>query len=400
MTRPFPAPPINPFERLQVADGLLINAERWRHAHSYHRQRQNVHYQSLNQPGIVCGLGVRVIAAPKEVAAVYRNSSWVQIQPGIAIDLAGNPIVLPKPFNFRIATELKDSEPVMVYIVARYRDPDELEAQKPREIVQETFRIDEKSTLPDIWDVELCRIRLQIDKKAITQPDDVFFPGYGDIDLRYRSQVQARPQALLHVAQLNRSDPESSRNFFNLSYLLQAVEALYPSLRGVEVIDQVDWAANLQTYDLLYLTGQQKLSLNASEVTALESYLHMGGILLVDVPSEATELIESVQTLAAKKLKTPLKPLEQLRRDHPLRTRPFLFAALPLVNQQMIQLLSGGGLILAIGDLASAWGLDEGLNLSRVTIRTAQELGVNILHYAWKRRQLMNLQKEDYSGQW
>ena len=107
-----------------------------------------------------------------------------------------------------------------------------------------------------------------------------------------------------------------------------------------------------------------------------------------------------MQTLAAKKLKTPLKPLEQLRRDHPLRTRPFLFAALPLVNQQMIQLLSGGGLILAIGDLASAWGLDEGLNLSRVTIRTAQELGVNILHYAWKRRQLMNLQKEDYSGQW
>ena len=107
-----------------------------------------------------------------------------------------------------------------------------------------------------------------------------------------------------------------------------------------------------------------------------------------------------MQTLAAKKLKTPLKPLEQLRRDHPLRTRPFLFAALPLVNQQMIQLLSGGGLILAIGDLASAWGLDEELSLSRVTIRTAQELGVNILHYAWKRRQLMNLQKEDYSGQW
>ena len=284
MTRPFPAPPINPFERLQVADGLLINAERWRHAHSYHRQRQNVHYQSLNQPGIVCGLGVRAIAAPKEVAAEYRDQSWVQIQPGIAIDLAGNPIVLSKPFNFRITTELQDSEPVMVYVVARYRDPDELEAQK-REIVQETFRIDEKSNLPDIWEVELCRIRLQIDKKAITQPADVFFPGYGDIDLRYRTQVQARPQALLRVAQVNFDDSESSQNFFNLSYLLQAVEALYPSLRGVEVIDQVDWAANLQTYDLLYLTGQQKLSLNASEVTALESYLHMGGILLVDVPS-------------------------------------------------------------------------------------------------------------------
>ncbi|OWY65994.1 hypothetical protein B7486_38960 [cyanobacterium TDX16] len=399
MTRPFPAPPINPFERLQVADGLLINAERWRHAHSYHRQRQNVHYQSLNQPGIVCGLGVRAIAAPKEVAAEYRDQSWVQIQPGIAIDLAGNPIVLSKPFNFRITTELQDSEPVMVYVVARYRDPDELEAQK-REIVQETFRIDEKSNLPDIWEVELCRIRLQIDKKAITQPADVFFPGYGDIDLRYRTQVQARPQALLRVAQVNFDDSESSQNFFNLSYLLQAVEALYPSLRGGEIIDRVDWTTDLQIYDLLYLTGKQKLSLEATEFKALKNYLQSGGILFVDVPSEATELIESVQSLAAQELKTPLKPLEQLRRDHPLRTRPFLFAALPLVDRQTIQLLCGGGLILAIGNLGSAWGLDEELSLSRVTIRTAQELGVNILHYAWKRRQLMNLQKEDYSGQW
>ena len=391
MTRPFPAPPINRFERLQVTDGLLINAERWQRAHNYHRQRQNVHYQSLNQPGIVCGLGVGAIAPPKEVAAAYRDRRWVQIQPGIAIDLAGNLIVVPQPFNFRIATELNDSEPVVVYLVARYRDPDELDEQKPSEIVQETFRIDEKSSPPDSFEVELCRIRLQIDHKEITRPADVFFPGYGDIDLRYRTPAQARPQALLHIAQVNHSDPECSQNFFNLSYLLQAVEALCPSLRGAEVIDRVEWTGNLESYDLLYLTGQQKLSLNAPELTALKAYIKSGGILLVDAPSDATELIKSVQALAGQ-IKTPLKPLEQLRRDHPLRTRPFLFAALPLVNQQLVQLQVGGGLILTIGNLASAWGLDEDLSLSRVTIRTAQELGVNILHYTWKRRQMIELQ--------
>lgn len=238
----------------------------------------------------------------------------------------------------------------------------------------------------------MCRIRLQIDKKEITRPADVFFPGYGDIDLRYRSQAQARPQALLHVAQVERDDPESSQNFFNLSYLLQAVEALYPSLRGAEMVEQVNWTGNLQPYDLLYLTGQQGLSLNAPELAALERYLKSGGILLVDAPSEASALIDSVHSLA-EQLKTPLKPLEQLRRDHPLRTKPFLFAALPLVNQQPIHLKVGGGLILAIGNLAAAWGLDEALSLSRVTIRTAQELGVNILQYAWKRRQLIDLQK-------
>lgn len=401
MTRPFPTPPINSFERLQVTDGMLINKERWERAHNYHRQRQNFYYQSLNQPGIVCGLGIRAIAAPEKFAAAHRNQMWVEIQPGIAIDVAGNPIVVKEPVPFQIKTKLKDSESVLVYIVARYRDPDELEDLKPSEIVQETFRIDEKITPPDPvkGDVELCRIRLQIDKKAITQPTDVFFPGYGDIDLRHRSSAKACPEALVHVAQVNRSDPESSRNFFNLSYLLRAVEVIYPPLRGVEDIDRVDWAANLQTYDLLYLTGQQKLSLNATEFTALESYLHSGRTLLLDVPSEATELIRSVQFLAVEQLKTPLKPLE-LQLSHPLRNDPFLFGALPSVNQQTIQLLSGGGLILAIGNLASAWGLESALDLPRVTIREAQELGVNILQYARKRRQLMNLQKEDFSGQW
>ena len=397
MTRPFPTPPINPFERLQVTDGMLINKERWQRAHNYHYQRQNFHYQSLNQPGIVSGLGVRAIPAPKDVAAAHRDQMWVQIQPGLAIDLAGKPIVVPKPLSFQIKTKLKKSESVVVYIVARYRDPDELEDPKPSEIVQETFRIDEKITPadPKTRDVELCRIRLHSDTKAITQPADVFFPGYGDIDLRHRFSAKACPEALVRVAQINRSDPESSRNFFNLSYLLGAVEVIDPSLRGVEDIDQVDWAANLQTYDLLYLTGQQKLSLNATEFTALESYLHSGGTLLVDVPPQATELIESVQSLAAKQLKTPLKPLGK----HPLRIKPHLFGALPLVNQQRIQVLSGRGLILAIGNLASAWGLESGLDLPRATIREVQELGVNILHYAWKRRQLMNLQKEDSSGQ-
>ncbi len=40
---------IEPLSRLVVRDGLLLNAERWRQAHQYHRQRQNLHYQSLHR---------------------------------------------------------------------------------------------------------------------------------------------------------------------------------------------------------------------------------------------------------------------------------------------------------------------------------------------------------------
>jgi len=399
MSHPFPPPSIKPFERLQAADGLLINAERWRKAHDYHRLRQNVHYQCLNQPGIVCGLGVRVIAAPRQVEAQYRDGRWIQIQPGIAIDLLGNMIVVPNTLDFRIATEVRGSDPVVVYLVVSYVEPDELGRSNQREVVQEMYRVDEKSTLPGISEIEICRVILQPGQVSIAQPGDVFFPGYNNIDLRYRRQAQARPQAIVRMAQVNHNDPECARSFFNLSYLLQSVEGLYQTLRGTEEVGQVSFNDNLQEYDLLYLTGKQSLSLNSNEFENLKSYLNTGGVLLVDVPLDGNALIERTHALA-QQLESPLRPLEELRRDHPLRTKPFLFAAMPMINQQLIQVLIGGGIILVIGDIASAWGLDRGFSLPRLTIRTAQELGINILQYAWKRRQFIGLQQEDYSGQW
>ncbi len=399
MSHPFPTPPIKSFERLQAADGLLINAQRWQQAHDYHRQRQNLHYQSIDQPGIVCGLGVRLIPAPQKVEAKYRDNRWIQIQPGIAIDVSGNPIVIPRPIDFRIATEVSGKEPITVYLVATYIDPDDLRREAKREVVQETFRIDEKSTTPPSLDVEICRILLQPGEVKLAPTADVFFPGYNNIDLRYRRLAQARPQAVVRVAQVNHSDPECARNFFQIPYLLQAVESLYPSLRGAEELGQVTFSDNMSDFDLLYFTGRQALKLNSRELESLKTYLNTGGVLLIDVPADANDAIESTQALA-QLVESPLRPLEECRRDHPLRTKPFLFAALPIVDRQSIRILTGGGIILIVGDLAAAWGLDRELTLSRITIRTAQELGVNILQFAWKRRQLIGLQQEDIAGQW
>jgi Domain of unknown function (DUF4159) len=393
MAHAFPTPAIAAMQRQQVKNGLLLTAERWQRAHDYQRRRQNLHYQSVNQPGIVCGLGVRAIPAPETVAAQYRDHRWVQIQPGIAIDLEGNLIIVPHQINFRIATELKESEPVTVYLVAQYRDPDQLEDTPDHEVVQETFRIDERSCLPGRSDVELCRVLLREQKQLLCAPADVFFPGYGDLDLRYRRQAQARPQGLVQVAEINHDDGECSRNFFNLTYLMRAVEDIYPSLRGAETVDQVVWDDDLSPYELLYLTGRKGLSLNSHQFSMLSNYLKTGGTLLVDAPSDSRELIQSIQILA-QELQTPLKSLQESRRDHPLRMKPFLFAALPMADQTRIQLLSGGGIVLAIGDLGGLWGLDEELKRSRTELRTAQELGINILHFAWKRRQMIDLQSE------
>ena len=387
MAHSFPTPVISTLQRQRVKDGLLLNAERWQRAHDYHRQRQNVHYQSLNQPGIVCGLGICVIPAPEAVAVEYRDHRWVQIQPGIAIDLEGNLIIVPQPLNFRIATEVKELEPLIVYLVVQYRDPDQLEDTPDHDVVRETFRIDERSRPPGSLDIELCRILLREQQHSVSMPSDVFFPGYGDLDLRYRCQAQSRPQGIVRIAELNHDDAACSHNFFNLTYLSRSVEDIYPALRGTETVDQVTWNDDLCFYELLYLTGHKSLSLNSYQCSRLSHYLKRGGTLLVDVTREAKGLIQSVQILA-QELQTPLKSLEESRRDHPLRVKPFLFAALPMAGQTRIQLLSGGGIVLSIGNLAGLWGLDAELLRARTEIRIAQELGLNILHFAWKRRQI------------
>ncbi|MFO0141792.1 MAG: hypothetical protein ACK513_10335, partial [Aphanizomenon sp.] len=83
MTKPWSEPEKQPLKRLEVTDGLLINSKKWHIAHNYHHQRQNLHYQSLNQAGIVCGLGVRLL---KKTATRTEYEFVLKFQPGIAID--------------------------------------------------------------------------------------------------------------------------------------------------------------------------------------------------------------------------------------------------------------------------------------------------------------------------
>jgi hypothetical protein len=470
MTLPWLPPNIKPLTRLHVSDGLLIDAERWRLAHDYHRHRQNAHFQSLNQPGIVSDMGVRLIDPPSDVPSQYRDRRWLQVQPGIAIDLFGNLIVIPEPIDFRITSDPMMGKPLMVYLVVSYLDPETLvrEENGNGDIVTETFRIDEKNSPPAEWEIELCRILLQPGEGELSETLDVWFPGANNLDLRYRPQIHARTQAVVRLAQVVKNTPEDAQICANLTYLSQAIAGLYPLWQGLNEIGQFTLNSTseineLITYDVLYLKTQPSLSLNPGEFDSLRQYIEMGGLLLVEasikgtkveeliglqhqlqeaiarlemslnVPREETEkpgtssstsrneqlanqleLQESLQeelssvktaltaeinTLSAafkqfaRDLGIPLEDLDNLSRNHPLRTQPFLFAALPTVNGQALKILTGGGILIFIGNLSAAWGLDEKLSLGRETIRTAQEMGINILHYARTRRKLTQLQK-------
>ena len=394
----FPPPQIQPLERLQIQDGLLVNAERWQRSHEYHRQRQNIHYQSLNQPGIVCGLGVSLIPAPQNIPSQYNeHQRWLQISPGIAIDLVGNPIIVSQPIDFYVAADIRGEQPRLVYIVLSYVDPDALQRKQVNEFEAESFRIDENTTPPEALEVELCRILLQPGLANLKYPQDVFYPGLNSLDFRYRKIARSRPSNVVRVAHLETTQPENPHSFANLSYLLQSTAHLTNTLQGDEQIDRLAFPlqdpSSAIAYDLLFTTGRQPITLNSQEFTDLKSYLDAGGVLLIESPTDAIDRLDSILELT-EKLDTPLEDMRRLDRNHPMRTQPFLFAAFPTLSQKPMQILIAGGIVLVIGELSAAWGLDENLTLPRETIRTAQELGINILHFAWARRQMTQLQKQ------
>ncbi len=443
MNQYFPRPEPLPLNRLFVEDGLLLNAERWQCAHTYHRHRQNLHYQSLNQPGIVCGLGVSVIPAPDEIAAQYRDGRWIKIQSGIAIDLVGNLIIVPEPMEFRIASEAKE-QPILVYIVISYVDPEKLHRKEPKCQIQETFRIDEKISYPDDLEVELCRIILMPGTVQLSQPSHVFFPSENQVDLRYRQQVIARPQGIVRVAIAAQNSPADSVISAYLSGLLQSVAALYPAMRGIEEVGQVNLEVEVQRdllldHDLLYITYQQFITLTEAELEILKEYDRTGGVVLVELDATTTdfkeliylqkklqrtllnfeddnemagmrqqlelELVETQKSIdkqiekinsqvqqLARQISSYQKESGVIFREHPLRNQPFLFGQFPLVESQEAKIFNWGGIVFVIGNISPAWGLCKSLSLPRETIRNAQEMGINILHFAGRRRQLMQLQ--------
>ncbi len=479
------SPPLTPFQRLHVTDGLLITAEHWQRSHSYSRSRQNFHYQSLHQAGIVTGLGVTVLPASTPPSSLSASASSqtgqtspsstigstkitgstnitgstkitgsdnrdLLIQPGIAIDYQGNPIIVPEAMTFRIRTQAPEGRTACTYLVLNYVDPDELSLPGRRDYLPETFRIVEKTSLSD-RDVELCRIEIRSGLVQLQAPSEPQFgePGPHILDLRHRQVAQPKPQATIRVAHLLENQPSDSATHDRLTQLLRSIQPLspnlQPSLQGDPNVDSLQRSTLSQTdlsaYDLLYCSFDSLLRLDPDphQRRPLAQYLHNGGVLTIVIPRSPsdrdrltviqdlrnalltlqrdepnspyssrlqsdlsdleTQITNRIQRIfeqlapLAHSLENPLDHPGDLDRQHPLRQQPFLFGALPSLDQHPIRAWNWGGIVLLFGDISQNWGLDDDLSQPRETLRTAQEFGINLLHFAWQRRQLRTLTK-------
>lgn len=440
---------IKPLERLVVNDGLLLTAQLWQQAHDYHRQRQNIYYQSLHQPGIVSGLGVCLIEPPTEIAGLYKDKRWLEIQPGIAIDAKGNPIVVPQPLAFRVSSEAPKKGFLTVYVVVEYVDPEHL-LNNNRQLIQETFRINEKTTPPEANEIELCRILLERGSDVeLSVNADVFNPGKNNLDLRYRQQAKVRSSRQIKIAYLtddetakinqldNQLNNTANKLENNLKYLLESIPTLYSDMQGeafkISALQELDKSS----YDLVYINYQQFLN-QSSEIDILQKYLETGAVLLIEasetqanigelgaikqqlqqtiyqlngdseivqIREELTRELAAVNAKITEQISNFSRPVIEFARkigilnqvehslslDKNIRTKPFLFSQLPIIQGQPIYLYNWGGIILVIGSLSQAWGIDDDFSFKRETIRSAQEMGINILHFANLRHQLTRL---------
>ncbi|QJB26941.1 hypothetical protein [Limnospira fusiformis] len=443
----YPPPEIYPLQRLIVDDGLLLNAQRWRQSHEYHRARQNLHYQSLYQPGIVRGLGVCVIDAPESISAQYRDNRWVQIQPGIAIDLTGNPIIVDRPIEFRISSECR-TEPITVYLVLRYVDPETLYRASEQVLVPESFRIDEKNTPPSAQEIELCRIAISANLTEIRPATDVFSPDVNELDLRYRVRVRPRSQKTRIRVGVLQGTAEDFYVGENLFYLLRSLSVLAPMTMDAEPVEEITLTSQVadipRDYSLLYMRYSQMLSWGETEYNHLKYYSDRGTILLIeassvevniaDINSAIGELKQALNDIQfaqvsefrrelsselticeselQNRLESSLEPLQNIAHQYlginissmatisaqdPIKIHPFLFDELPIINGEPTRLINWGKIIISIGCLSSGWGLNSHQGLSRETIRSAQELGINILNFASENYHLSNSQRNAIS---
>jgi hypothetical protein len=391
----FPYPSLKPFHRLNVHDSLTVTAQRWQIAHDYHRSRHGFLYQAMNQPGIVWGLGVKVIQPPDGCNEEFQRKDkdrneqrWLEIQPGIAIDVEGNPIIVDDKLErsdrtYRIAAPAPLRETQTIYVVISYVEP-KVDGEQTSETLLERFRFHQTTEPPKSRDIELCRIQIQPGKVQLKIPDDPFNPQINEIDLRYRMHVQVRPQSHVKLGTIKPLTVQAAKNFRALS---QSLPALFPDLSAAPV-EIVNLTSDLEQCDLLYLTLEQMKALNRVDKQVLKDYVDVSrGLILVESHSSLEIYNLPSQTEFPAELSDWQKPDSTFNTEFDieclLRSHPFLFATLPP------QVCLGNGLILIPQILSNAWSGQP--QLPRHEIRAAQEFGINMLHFAWQRRHFAQL---------
>jgi hypothetical protein len=388
---------VNPFQ------GLVIDADTWQDAHNYHRDQQRLHVLAFHDTGIVSGL---------EVTAFNPPESSVNINPGIAIDPEGNVILVSQKQRYQLQTHRNKGT---VYLIIQFREiPGEPfqppEGGQPTRIL-EAYRIQEREQLPSESYVELARIDFDPSQPNIKDASNPSKPSLNEIDLRNRKNARQTPAPLKAspAAPVPATSPavsmSSSKETILIGHLAvgEAPKDLHADgLRNLVrelnrqseyryiLEDQVAINNNLKKYKLIYMAGSGKFELTAEQQSALGNYVQSGGKIFGDgcSLSSGTGDVKGEREfgLAFNRFASRLNfKLGIVKKGHPLLKAEYVFSETPQ-GCEAAMLLEGGNMICSSSDYGCAWdGGRDDLLLSREIIRSACEIGCNIVSYALRK---------------
>lgn len=173
------------FKRLNFFKGLVTYYTDWIDNEAYRLGKHRWHNMRCHGPGVVTGfLG--------ELHVTGRGDLSIEVQPGCAIDGSGNEVILWDTTIKGVRTEALKL-PQTVYVVARYTE--ELTdfisyksnlAVRGHKRMLEGCEIDVTPLLPNpSREIEIARILLDKDVKALRDAADAQAPKPNEIDLRY-----------------------------------------------------------------------------------------------------------------------------------------------------------------------------------------------------------------------
>src|SRR5688572_23700344 len=83
----------NEFRRLRYFHGMLLDEKDFREEQQYHAGKRRLLNRMLHGSGVVCGLGLKG----------KKDTRWIEISSGLALDCSGNEIWVPKKKQIDLA---------------------------------------------------------------------------------------------------------------------------------------------------------------------------------------------------------------------------------------------------------------------------------------------------------
>lgn len=368
---------LTPFQgrkRLSPSTGLLIDASVWDESHNYHRLQQRLHNLAFHRYGIMVGL---------EVMAWSPAGNSVVVYPGVAMDSEGNVIVVTEPLRVWVDTESEGTS----HIVIRYSEvapasdssPDRSHQQPA--YIQETFIIEDRrhEIMPSC--LELARVTIEGNETVIQDAEDPLQPLPGEIDTLHRRMVYTGGQGEVRLAVLNTTGAGChTEGLRNLARIIDRDTSYHASFIGL-----VDFTAEIDSCDLLYICETQPFSFDDGQHAVLSHFLDRGGVLLGETcfgsvdEADPAGVEESFRALASG-LGHSMQPAS---RGHPVFRIHHLFSGVPAGVKGPATIMEGGGIIYTDGDYGCLWnGGSESQPVSRDIVRSAFEMGTNMALYA------------------